>query len=44
VYQAVTRAMTIHAGTLIYSNLKDGPPVAKVVESLASCHFIHKLR
>lgn len=40
----MTRAMTTQAETLMDSNLKDGQPVAKVVESLASCHFIRELR
>lgn len=36
--------MTTQAETLMDSNLKDGPPVAKVVESLATWHFILELR
>lgn len=39
----MTRATTTQAETLMDSNLKDGPPLAKVDESLANCHFIREL-
>lgn len=38
------QSCSCNAETLMDSNLKDGKPLAKVDESLASCHFIRELR